>query len=348
MHRLDAPGSVSPSAAAVWGAPPRLRPVAILGTGSSVPARTLTNADLERTVDTSDEWIVTRTGIRERRIVDGQATSDLAIAAGREALQAAGLPAAELEMILVATVTPDEVCPPVSCRVQAALAAPRAAGFDVSAACSGFLNALMTAHRFVAAGAVANCLVVGADVMSSMTDYRQRELCVLFGDAAGAVVLGQPRDGGVLIDHIVGLDGHGADLIVTPAGGSRRPASEATVAGREHYLRMNGREVFKFAVQKMPDVVLELLARNGFTIDDLALLVPHQANLRILEAGARRLGVPMERVMVNVDRYGNTSAGSIPLAFDEAVRSGRLRRGDLVCMVSFGGGLSWAGSLLRW
>lgn len=328
--------------------PPRLRPVAILGTGSNVPPRRLTNADLEQTVDTSDEWIVTRTGIRERRIVDGQATSDLAIAAARGALQAAGVDAGQVELILVATVTPDEVCPPVSCRVQAAIGAERAAGFDLSAACSGFLNALMTGHRLVASGAYANCLVVGADVMSSMTDYQARDMCVLFGDAAGAVFLGEPRDGGVVIDHLLGLDGRGADMILTPAGGSRRPASAATVAGREHFLRMNGKEVFKFAVQKLPEVMQELLARNGLGVDDLAMLVPHQANLRILEAGAKRLGLPMERVMVNVDRYGNTSAGSIPLALDEAVRSGRIRRGDLVGLVSFGGGLSWGGSLIRW
>ena len=327
---------------------PRLRPVGVLGTGSGVPARTLTNAQLERMVDTTDEWIVTRTGISERRLVDGQATSDLAVAAAQRALQAAEVAAEQVELILVATVTPDEVCPPVACRVQAAIGAHRAAGFDLSAACSGFMNALMTGHRLVAAGAFANCLVLGADVMSSITDYEKRDVCVLFGDAAGAAFLGEPRGGGTILDHIVGIDGRGADMIVAPAGGSRRPATAATVAGREHYLRMNGKEVFKFAVQKMPQVVEELLARNGFTIDDLALLVPHQANLRILEAGAKRLGLPLERVMVNVDRFGNTASGSVPLALDEAVRTGRIRRGDLVALVSFGGGLSWAGSLLRW
>ncbi|MBK8097740.1 MAG: ketoacyl-ACP synthase III [Planctomycetes bacterium] len=325
-----------------------VRPVAVLGTGAAVPERTLTNADLAAMVDTSDEWIVTRTGIRERRVVSGQATSDLAIAAGQRALEVAGLSPERLELIVVATVTPDEVCPPVACRVQAGLSARRAAGFDLSAACSGFLNALMTGHRLVAAGAFANCLVIGADVMSAMTDYRQRELCVLFGDAAGAVVLGEPVGRGAILDHVVGLDGRGAGMITTPAGGSRRPASAATVAAGEHFLRMNGKEVFKFAVQKLPEVVDELLVRNGLRIDDLALLVPHQANLRILEAGAKRLGLPMERVVTNVERYGNTAAGSIPLALDEAARSGRIRAGDLVALVSFGGGLSWAGTLLRW
>jgi 3-oxoacyl-[acyl-carrier-protein] synthase III len=331
-----------------WSVRPRLRSVAVLGTGSAVPTRVLSNVDLEGMVDTSDEWIVSRTGIRERRVVDGQATSDLALAAAKRALLAAEVDAAAVEMIVVATVTPDEVCPPVACRVQAGLGAHRAAGFDLSAACSGFVNALMTGHRLVAAGAFANCLVIGADVMSSITDYRQREMCVLFGDAAGAVFLGEPRDGGAILDHIVGIDGTGADTIRVPAGGSRRPASAATVAGREHFLQMNGKEVFKFAVQKLPEVVAELLARNGLGIADLALLVPHQANLRILEAGCKRLGLPLDRVMIDVDRYGNTASGSVPLALDEAARAGRIRRGDLVALVSFGGGLSWAGSLLRW
>lgn len=327
---------------------PRLRAVAVLGTGSCVPPRVLTNADLEGLVDTTDEWIVTRTGIRERRIVDGLATSDLAITAAQEALGAAGVTADQVEMVVVATMTPDEVCPPVSCRVQAAIGAHRAAGFDLSVACSGFMNALFTGERLVASGAVANCLVIGADVMSSLTDYQRRDMCVLFGDAAGAVFLGEPRDGRRILDQVIGIDGRGADMILTPAGGSRRPASHETVAGREHFLQMNGKEVFKFAVQKMPELVEDLLARNGLTIDDVALLVPHQANLRILEAGAKRLGIPLDRVMINVERYGNTAAGSVPLALDEAVRSGRLRRGDLVCLTSFGGGLSWAGALVRW
>jgi 3-oxoacyl-[acyl-carrier-protein] synthase-3 len=328
--------------------PPRLRPVAVLGTGSGVPPRTLTNAELEGMVDTTDEWIVTRTGIRERRLVDDQATSDLAIAAAGQALRAAGVAADQVELILVATVTPDEVCPPVACRVQAAIGAHRAAGFDLSAACSGFMNALMTGHRLVGAGAFANCLVIGADTMSALTDYERRDMCVLFGDAAGAAFLGEPREGGEILDQLVGIDGRGAEMILVPAGGSRRPATLETIARREHFLQMNGKEVFKFAVQKMPEVVETLLARNGFSIDDLALLVPHQANLRILEAGAKRLGLPLDRVMINVDRYGNTASGSVPLALDEAVRTGRIQRGDLVCLASFGGGLSWAGSLIRW
>lgn len=327
---------------------PRLRSVAILSTGSGVPPRVLTNADLEGMVDTTDEWIVTRTGIRERHIVNAQATSDLAIVAAQQALTGAGVLAEHVAMIIVATVTPDESCPPVACRVQAAIGAHHAAGFDVSAACSGFMNALFTGSKLVASGAIANCLVIGADTMSAMTDYKRRDMCVLFGDAAGAVFLGEPRDGGVILDQLLGIDGRGGDMILTPAGGSRRPATHETVERREHFLQMNGKEVFKFAVQKMPAVVNELLIRNGFTIDDLSLLVPHQANLRILETGAARLGLPLDRVMINIDRYGNTAAGSIPLALHEAARDGRINRGDLVCLVSFGGGLSWAGALIRW
>ncbi|MBZ0152997.1 MAG: ketoacyl-ACP synthase III [Planctomycetes bacterium] len=327
---------------------PRLRAVAVLGTGSSVPSRILSNADLETMVDTSDEWIRTRTGIRERRIVDGLATSDLAIAAAKQALAAAEVTAEQVDMVIVATMTPDEVCPPVACRVQAAIGATRAGGFDLSAACSGFMNALFMGERLVGSGAIANCLVIGADAMSTLTDYQSRDTCVLFGDAAGAVLLGEPRDGGRILDQLVGIDGSGADMIVTPAGGSRRPATHATVEGREHFLQMNGKEVYKFAVQKMPELVEELLVRNGLTTSDISLLVPHQANLRILEAGAKRLGIPLDRVMINVDRFGNTAAGSVPLALDEAVRTGRIHHGDLICLTSFGGGLSWAGALIRW
>jgi len=304
--------------------------------------------DLEGMVDTTDEWIVTRTGIRERRVVSGEATSDLATAAARQALVAAGVTAAQVEMIIVATVTPDELCPPVSCRVQAALGAHRAAGFDLSAACSGFLNALFTGEKLVASGTVTNCLVIGADTMSALTDYERRDTCVLFGDAAGAVLLGEPRDGARIVDQLIGIDGRGADMILTPAGGSRRPATHETVERREHFIQMQGKDVFKFAVNKMPELVDVLLTRNGYTIDDLALLVPHQANLRILEAGAKRLGLSDDRVMVNIHRYGNTAAGSVPLALDEAVRAGRIHPADLVCLAAFGGGLSWAGALIRW
>ncbi len=327
----------------------RLRRVAILGTGACVPERVLANQDLERIVETSNEWIVTRTGMRERRIAgQHEATSDLAAEAGRRALQASDLAADQLEFIVVATVTPDEICPPTACHVQAQLGAHRAAGFDLSAACSGFMNALTTAHHLVAAGSYRNALVIGADLLSSITDYTDRETCVLFGDGAGAVVIGEQLTGGQLLDHTLGIDGRGADLIKVPAGGSRRPTSSETIRQREHYLTLQGRKVFKFAVQKMVEVVTDIAKRNDISVDDINLLVPHQANLRILEAAGARLGIGCDRMVINVDRFGNTSSASVPIALDEAARTGRLSRGDLVCLVAFGGGLSWGATLLRW
>ena len=330
--------------------PPRgLRRVGILGTGASVPDRVLSNADLERMVATSDEWIRTRTGMRERRIAaPGQATSDLAAAAARQALSQCGMRPEQVELIVVATVTPDHICPPTATLVQHKLGCTRAAGFDLSAACSGFMNALWVAHQMVATGSVQNAVVVGADLLSRITDYQDRESCILFGDGAGAVVLGPDPKGGELLDHLVGIDGSGADLIVVPAGGSARPASEETVRARLHFLELEGRKVFKFAVAKMCEVVTSILARNGLELSDLDLLVPHQANLRILEAAAQRLGFPMQQMVVNVDRFGNTSSASVPMAFDEVVRDGRLARGKLACLVAFGGGLSWGASLVRW
>ena len=351
-----------------------LRQVHVLGTGSCVPDRVLTNHDLEQLVDTSDDWILARTGMRERRLASpGQGTSDLAVEAATHALEQSGLSPADLELILVATVTADNICPPAACRVQMKLGAHRAAGFDINTACSGFMNALFTGHHLVAAGAFENAVVIGADILSSITDYEDRESCVLFGDGAGAFVIGprceatgqgsnssngqpeysQPEFGqsgqpGELLDHVVGIDGTGADLIIVPAGGSLKPASQETVARREHYLSLEGRKVFRFAVKKMAELVELMAARNNITVDDIDLMVPHQANLRIIEAGAQRLGISMDKVFVNVDRFGNTSSASVPMALDEAARTGRLERGQLVCMMAFGGGLSWGATLMRW
>lgn len=323
--------------------------VGIVGLGSFVPDKVLTNADLERLVDTSDEWIVTRTGMRERRIAGPEeATSDLAIAAAARALESADLSPEDVELILVATVTPDHICPPTACYVQEQLGASRAAGFDVSAACSGFLNALSSARALLASGVYRNALVIGADTLSTIVDYEDRDSCVLFGDGAGAVVLGTDPEGGEILDTILGMDGGGADLITVPAGGSRNPASAETVAARQHYLSLEGKKVFRFAAEKLSELTREVLQRNGYTLDDLGLLVPHQANLRILEAGAKKLGLDMDRVIVNVDRFGNTSSASVPIALDEAVRSGRLERGMLVCILVFGGGLTWGATLVRW
>lgn len=325
------------------------RSVGILGIGSCVPERRLDNAELERRVATSDDWIVSRTGIRERRIsAPGHGTSELAVGAGRKALLQAGIEPVDVEFILLATATPDQPTPATACHVQRELGAVRAAGYDINAACSGFLNALMTGHHLVAGGACANALVIGADTLSTITDYEDRETCVLFGDGAGAVLIGGGAGRGELLDHVVHMDGSGADLIAIAAGGSRLPASHATVERRAHYLTLKGREVFRFAVQKISELVHELLDRNGLTLDDLALLVPHQANLRILDAARRALGLAPSQVMVNIERYGNTSNASIPLALDEAARTGRLAEGRPVMLVAFGGGLTWAASLLRW
>jgi len=323
--------------------------VGVLGSGSYVPEPLLRNSDLERMVTTTDQWIRSRTGIRERHTVaPGQATSDLAIAAGRRALDRAELAAEDLELVLVATATPDQVSPATACHVQRGLGASRAAGFDVNAACSGFVHALMTAHSLVGSGSFQNALVLGADVLTSITDYEDRESCVLFGDGAGALVIGPKSGGGAILDHSVGMDGTQAHLITVPAGGSREPASHATVARRAHYLRMDGRRVFRFAVEKICELVERMAARNAVSLGAIDLLVPHQANLRIVEAAQRSLGLNPERVLVNIDRYGNTSNASIPLALDEAVQSGRLEKGMLVLLVAFGGGVSWGATLLRW
>lgn len=326
-----------------------VRPVGILGLGTDLPAEVLSNSDLERLVETSDDWIVERTGMRERRrAAPDQATSDLATAAAERALADAGLPAADIELIIVATATPDSPLPATACLVQQRLGAHRAAGFDISIACSGFVNALSTARALIACGTYGNALVIGAEVLTSITDYEDRASCILFGDGAGAVVLHPAAERGVFLDSCAGIDGSGGDLIHIPAGGSRRPASAETVAGREHFMRLDGRRVFKFAAQKIPESVTTLLSRNGYSIDDLDLLVPHQANLRIIEAAAQRLALPMDRVVVNIERVGNTSSASIPIALEEARSAGRLKPGSLVCLVGFGAGLSWGANLLRW
>lgn len=341
---------------------PRRHRVGITGTGSYTPARVLSNDDFARMVDTSDEWIRERTGMRERRIAaDDEATSDLAIEAAHRALASARLDPTDVELILVATATPDTFFPSTACRVQKALGCVRAAGFDIAAACAGFVNALMTAESILAAGLYRNALVIGAEKLSTITDYEDRNTCVLFGDGAGAVVLGNdidrtgsmhgPRNQplpGQILDHVIRIDGDGLEMIQQPAGGSLRPASAETVAAKQHVIRLEGRRVFRFAVQVICDAVTEILARNGFTIDDLDLLVPHQANLRIIEAANAKLGIDPARVAVNIEKYGNTSSASVPIAFDEMVRSGRVKPGQLVCMVAFGSGLSWGASLVRW
>ncbi len=320
----------------------------IQGTGSFVPARVLTNVDLERMVETSDAWIVERTGIRERRIVaSGESCSDLAVKAAERALEAAGVAAADLDLILVATCTGDAPLPATACLLQHRLGAQRAAACDISAACSGFVYALAVGDAYVRSG-YGRVLVVGSEVMSMLMDWTDRGTCILFGDGAGAVVLGPAADGkGILSSHLHS-DGTLWDLICVPGGGSAAPPSEKMLAEGLQYLKMKGNETFKVAVRTMEEVAREALSANGLSVEDLDLYIPHQANLRIIKAVASRLGLPMEKVVMNMDRYGNTSAASIPLALDEAVRGGRVREGNLILMEAFGGGLTWGSVLVRW
>jgi 3-oxoacyl-[acyl-carrier-protein] synthase-3 len=320
----------------------------ITGTGSYAPAKVLTNADLERMVATSDEWITERTGIRERRIAGaGEACSDLAVQAGKRALASAGLAPAELDMVLVATCTGDYPLPATACLVQTQLGATKAAACDLSAACCGFVYALSVADAYVKTG-MRHVLVIGSEVMSAIMDWTDRNTCILFGDGAGAAVVSASEgDRGILSTHLRS-DGNLCDLITVPGGGSRMPPSEKVIAERMQYVKMKGNETFKVAVRMLEDIARETLAANRLRVEDVDLYVPHQANVRILKAVADRLGLPMEKVMLNLEQYGNTSAASIPIALDEAVRAGRIKDGSLVMLGAFGAGLTWASALIRW
>lgn len=321
----------------------------IIGTGSCVPDKVLTNSDLEKFLDTTDEWIVSRTGIRERHIAaDGEYTSDLATRAAERALAMAGVRGEEIDLIVVGTITGDFPWPATACLVQKNLGATAAAAFDVSAACSGFVYALDAAVRRIETGASKKALVIGAEILSRAIDWEDRNTCILFGDAAGAVVLeGQEGENGVLSTHLH-ADGSYWELLYQPGFGSRYPASEAGIKERLPFLKMQGNEVFKVAVRSLSDVALEALAANGMSVQDLDLFIPHQANRRILEATAKRLGLNDGQVYINVDRFGNTSGASIPLALDEANRAGRIKAGDIIMFDAFGGGFTWASALLRW
>ncbi len=315
-----------------------------------VPPRLLTNRDLEKLVDTTDEWILQRTGIRTRHIVDpGVASSDLAKEAALKAIARAGLTPADIDFIVVGTVTPDMLFPSTACLLQHKIGATGAWGFDVSAACSAFLYALTTAVQMVASGASRRALAVGADVMSSIIDYTDRTTCVLFGDGAGAVVVEASEDGDLgVIDWLHYVDGSGGSALQMPAGGSLRPASKETVEQRLHYVKQDGQAVFKFAVRNTEEAARRLLERNNVTADDLALFVSHQANRRIIMSAADKLGLPEEKVIINIERYGNTTAGTIPLALDDAVTEGRLKKGDLVLLASVGAGFTVGSMLVRW
>ena len=324
--------------------------VVIRGTGSYLPQRELTNADLEKLVDTTDEWITSRTGIRTRHVLDpGEATSDIAARAGRRALEAAGMQPSDLDLIVVGTLTPDTLTPSASNLVQAKLCGGLGTpSFDLNAACSGFLYGLQVCSALIRAGTYRRVLLIGAESMSRFMDYEDRSVCILFGDGAGAVVLEGSEGPGGLLDVQIGSDGGNCDLIVLPGGGSRRPASQEVVDRREQFLRMNGNKVFKVAVQSMEQVARDTLKRVGWSMDDVTWLLAHQANRRILDAVGERLAVPVERMLVNVEHTGNTSAASIPILLDESVRAGRIRAGDKLLLVAFGAGLTWGASAIEW
>ena len=328
---------------------PTLRRAKISALGAYVPPRLLTNADLEKLVDTNNDWIMDRVGIRQRHIVDkGVATSDLATEAARKALALRGMSPADVEVIIVGTVTPDMLFPATACLVQNKLGAHGAWGMDLSAACSAFLYSLQTGAQYVASGAHKRVLVIGADTMSSIIDYTDRATCVIFGDGAGAVVLEPSDDETGLIDFIHEVDGSGACFLNMPAGGSLNPATHETVDKRMHYVHQDGQQVFKFAVRKQTEVCEKLLARNGVKASDIDCFIPHQANRRIIMATAERLGLPLEKIIINIQDYGNTTAGTIPLAMNTAIEEGKLKKGNLVLLASVGAGFTVGATLLRW
>ena len=324
--------------------------VCIAGTGSYVPARILTNAELSAKVDTTDEWIFTRTGIRERRIAaEGEFTSHMATHAAQRALEQAGLAAEDVELIIVATITPDTPTPATACYVQQRLGASKAVAFDISAACSGFLYAMKLSKRLISDGAFKNALIVGAEKLSSITNWEDRSTCVLFGDGAGAAVLRRSEPGeGAIVATEMGTDGNLTHLLSVPGGGTACPITSRNVNDHLQTLNMQGKEVFKIAVNRMKEAAEKVIARAGWQAEDIACVIPHQANRRIIDAIADRLAVPNDRVFINLDKYGNTSAAAVAIALDEANRTGAFKRGDSIVLVVFGAGLTWAAAAIRW
>ncbi|MGQ9584725.1 MAG: beta-ketoacyl-ACP synthase III [Anaerolineae bacterium] len=322
----------------------------ITGWGMCVPERVLTNQDLARLVDTSDEWIVSRTGIRERRVVSGdqETTATLATRAARAALRVASILPSQIDLVIVATATPEYAFPSTASLVQDALGASNAGAFDLSAGCSGFLYALSLGADAICAGNARHVLVIGAETLSKITDWSDRNTCVLFGDGAGAVVLSAYEERCGVLAYVLGSDGSGADLLMLPAGGSRRPASQETVSNGEHFLKMDGRAVFRFATRVMAKATEDVAQKAGWQLADLALVIPHQANARIIQSAVRRLNLPEGKFFVNLERYGNTSAASIPIALCEAIASGQVKDGDRLVLVGFGAGLTWAAVALEW
>jgi 3-oxoacyl-[acyl-carrier-protein] synthase-3 len=333
----------------VIGYNPRLRYAHIAGWGQYLPSKVLTNDDLARMVDTTNEWIVEHTGICRRHIVaDGETTATMSIRAAQDALRVADFDPANVDLIIVATATPEYIMPSTACLVQDALGATHAAAFDLSAACSGFVYALAMATHSIRAGAYQSALVIGAETFSRITDWEDRNTCILFGDGAGAVLLvGSDVEGGIL-STVLGSDGSGGEALIVPGGGSRHPTSPDTVLNRLHYIKMNGREVFRFAARILPHAAREACEAAGLSLDDIDLFIPHQANLRIIQAAAKGLKVPEERIFTNLDRYGNTSSASIPLALVEAISRGFVKPNDNLVLVGFGGGLTWGAAVVRW
>jgi 3-oxoacyl-[acyl-carrier-protein] synthase-3 len=324
------------------------RTVSIIGTGSYVPEKVLTNRDLEQIVDTTDEWMRSRTGMRERRIAaPDQASSDLGAEAAKAALADAGLSAGEIDLIIVATLSPDMLFPSTACFVQDKIGARNAYCYDLGAACSGFLFALDTAKNQIASGAVNNALVIGAEKMSAFLDWEDRGTCILFGDGAGAVVLQAGGEGRGIMKAVMGSDGALADLLWTPGGGSRNPPTHEMIDQRQQYLKMQGREVFKHAVVRMGEAVIQALEKNNLTVDDIKCFIPHQANIRIIDSIAKRLGIA-DRIYTNVEKYANTSSAALAIALDEAVKDGTIQKGDLVALTVFGGGFTWGANVLEW
>lgn len=327
----------------------KLLPVGVLGTGKYVPERVLSNHDLEKMVDTNDEWIRTRTGMSERRIASPeQAASDLSFPAAQQALQNAGIAPEDLDLIIVGTVTPDMAFPSTACLLQEKLGAKKAAAFDLSAACTGFIYGMANAANFIAMGTYKYALIVGVEVLSRITDYTDRSTCVLFGDGAGAVVLGAVPEGRGFQSFELGADGGGGELLKLEGGGSRNPSSAESIENKLHYLFMSGNEVFKFAVRVMGSAAEKALAKAEMTTEDIDLLIPHQANIRIIQASMNRLNLPEEKCMINLHKYGNVGAASIPMALAEAVEEGRVKEGDRIVMVGFGAGLTWGATVLVW
>ena len=330
---------------------PRLRQVKIAGTGSYLPEKRLTNADLAEMVDTNDEWIVQRTGIRERRVAAAdQATSDLCIIAANRAIENAGMTAEDIDLIIVATVTPDTIFPSTACRVQHGIGARQVPAFDLAAACSGFIYGLSMARTQIASGVINNALVLGAEVLTRFTDYTDRGSCILFGDGAGAAILTSASDDSIskIVDTHMASNGAEADMLILPGGGSLNPPSQEMLDNKLNYMVIKGRAVFKQAVSNIVRLVFESLERCGYDKEDIDMIIPHQMNARIIESAAKRLGIPMDKIFMNLDKYGNTSAATIPIALDDAQRQGVIKRGDLLSLVTFGGGLTWASALVKW